>query len=74
MIKNEIKNKIQLEIINVSKTITYKRRGTESKKNDEKMKKEKEKKKEKKRQFQVTSHRTTTHAPPIGEEDPGQIK
>jgi hypothetical protein len=31
MIKDEIKNKIQLETINVSKTITYKRRGTELK-------------------------------------------
>ena len=31
MIKNEIKNKIQLEIINVNKIITNKRRMIESK-------------------------------------------
>jgi hypothetical protein len=31
MIRDEIENKIQLEIINVNKTITNKRRGTESK-------------------------------------------
>jgi hypothetical protein len=32
MIKDEIKNEIQLGTINVSKTIAYKRKGTESKK------------------------------------------
>jgi hypothetical protein len=31
MTRDKIKNKIQLEIINVNKTITNKRRGTESK-------------------------------------------
>jgi hypothetical protein len=31
MIRDEIENKIQLEIINVNKTITNKKRGTESK-------------------------------------------
>jgi hypothetical protein len=31
MIRDKIENKIQLEIINVNKTITNKRRGTESK-------------------------------------------
>jgi len=31
MIRDEIENKIQLEIINVNKTITNKKKGTESK-------------------------------------------
>jgi hypothetical protein len=31
MIRDEIENKIQLEIINVNKTITNKRRGTDTK-------------------------------------------
>ena len=62
MIKDEIKNEIQLGTINVSKTIAYKSKGTESKKNEEK-------------DFQVTSHRTTIHAPhPIEEEDLERIK
>ena len=62
MIKDEIENKIQLETININKTIANKRRGTKSKEKNKlkgwPRKKEKEKKeiKKKKKQFRSKPH------------------
>jgi hypothetical protein len=75
MIKDEIENKIQLETININKTIANKRRGTKLKEKNKlkgwPRKKEKEKKeiKKKKSNFDPNHIKITIHAPPIKEDD-----
>jgi len=75
MIKDEIENKIQLETININKTIANKRRGTKSKEKNKlkgwPRKKEKEKKeiKKKKSNFDPNHAKITIHASPIKKDD-----
>jgi hypothetical protein len=84
---DEIENKIQLEIINVNKTIANKRRGNESKENinlranmifcmaskqsKEERGKRKKEKKRKEKTFQAKPRRITIHVPPREEKNAG---